>query len=260
MGSDPTFDCKTHGRQAWRGHLQCKKCGAAFSTKDPDASTHAAVRCRACGVRFLPAESIKDRALAPKFSAIPCCSMCFDEAPGGTIQKEHESGSPFCLGEQCKFHGPMIRKLKKRAEASLHKKIVELVDGDWRKHPEIVHVVVKLVRGPSDDMPSLIPVSDFENTSSNVVGDTLQVGAIITGMSVRGGRVSLTVGSNAFVLDDGSETELDVPLYIERGRSIAATVSSGTWGSSIELTLHGFELNEQMLDNLRAVERRRGAA
>ena len=116
MGAEPKLVCKIHGEQPWGGHLACSKCGASYSTADPASPMHAPPRCRKCGERFLPIKGAKPR--THFYSATPCCSVCFEEAPGGAFQDLHDRGSPYCLGEDCPFHGPMIRKLARRAEAA----------------------------------------------------------------------------------------------------------------------------------------------
>jgi hypothetical protein len=114
MGANPKFVCKVHGENDWKGHLVCSKCGAAYTTMDKAASTHAPPRCKMCRERFMPIPGAKPR--SHYYTAQPCCSLCFEDAPGGSFQDRHERESPYCLGEDCPFHGPHVRKLKRRAE------------------------------------------------------------------------------------------------------------------------------------------------
>lgn len=117
MGANPKLVCLAHGEQPWGGHLACSRCGVSYSTADPASPMHAPPRCRNCGERFLPIKGAKPR--THFYSATPCCSVCFEEAPGGAFQDAHDKDSPYCLGEDCPFHGPMLRKLARRAERAV---------------------------------------------------------------------------------------------------------------------------------------------
>ena len=127
----PTYDCEIHGTRPWDGEVQCEDCGAAYTTKDPLSSMHAPPRCRKCGARLMPILDRSGRHVAKKaagkyFSMRPCCSVCFAEAPGMAFQEEHRSGDQYCMGEECKYHGPQLRKLRRRAQrASSQTKVVE---------------------------------------------------------------------------------------------------------------------------------------
>jgi NAD-dependent SIR2 family protein deacetylase len=114
MGPNPKVVCEVHGQTAWEGHLECTDCGATYTTKDESAPTHAPPRCRNCGKRLMPIPGAK--AGSHYYSAQPFCAICYEKEPGGAFQDAHDRDSPFCLGENCRFHGPFIRKLKRRVE------------------------------------------------------------------------------------------------------------------------------------------------
>lgn len=109
------FTCPKHGEQPWLGHLACRDCGAGYTAADSGVDSHAGPRCRHCHQRLLPIPGAKRS--SHYFSAVPCCTPCYEEAPGGgDIQKQHDKGSSYCKGEECPIHGQMIRKLARRAE------------------------------------------------------------------------------------------------------------------------------------------------
>jgi hypothetical protein len=119
MGAKPMFTCKIHGEQPWDGHLVCTRCGAAYTTKDETLSSHAPPRCLKCHERFMPLKGAKVG--SHRYTAFPACALCFAEAPGGKpFQAVHDRGSPYCLGESCPHHGPMLKKLARRAKRFAH--------------------------------------------------------------------------------------------------------------------------------------------
>ena len=109
------FACPKHGQEPWLGHLVCRDCGAGYTAADSGVDSHARPRCKHCGQRLLPIPGAKRG--SHYFSAVPCCTPCYEEAPGGgDIQRQHDRGSSYCLGEECPIHGAMIRKLARRAQ------------------------------------------------------------------------------------------------------------------------------------------------
>jgi hypothetical protein len=105
----PLYACVKHGLNAWNGEVVCSNCDRAYTTKDEKSSTHAPPRC-VCGARLMPVDRHGRIDVRPGqyYSAARCCSLCFAE--------KHDRGSAYCLGVECPIHGPMIRKLARRAE------------------------------------------------------------------------------------------------------------------------------------------------
>ena len=126
MSDGPTFDCEIHGVQPWNGEIICGNCDAAYTTKDPKSSMHAPPRCTNCGVRLMPVDKGKLSLKRGRYYSMEaCCSVCFAEAPGGQpLQAKHDADSEYCLGEACKHHGPMIRKLRKRSQRASSQNVV----------------------------------------------------------------------------------------------------------------------------------------
>jgi len=109
--------CKTHGDLPWRGHVQCSSCGAAYTTKETSRirlPTHAPARCRKCRARLMPVAGRRH----VEYTAVECCAACFAEAKGYTFDDGHDRDDPACKGLECPFHGPMLRKLARRAASN----------------------------------------------------------------------------------------------------------------------------------------------
>jgi len=106
--------CDEHGVVKWNGEVICEKCGACFTTHDDTLRTHAPPRC-ICRERLMPLPGRNLKSRGYYFSARALCSTCFSNAPGGFDASHHDAGSPQCAGEACKFHGPQLRKLARRA-------------------------------------------------------------------------------------------------------------------------------------------------
>jgi DNA-directed RNA polymerase subunit RPC12/RpoP len=122
MSHPKTLTCPKHGKLSWKGHVGCRACGAAYTTHDDNLSTHLTYRCKnpACKKRIKPHphKPVGDKS---SYFGIYVCSACFEEAARITEKRDgHERGDPACAGLECSLHGPMLRKLARRAARAGH--------------------------------------------------------------------------------------------------------------------------------------------
>jgi len=115
-GTVNTVLCAKHGKNEWKGHVVCSKCGAGYTTHDDKLPTHAPYRCGDCNARLVPPSEQLARSRRGDYSWRPLCAQCFEESAEGTNVSRHDRDSEACPGIECPFHGAQLRKLAKRAE------------------------------------------------------------------------------------------------------------------------------------------------